>query len=549
MILKNIEIIAFKKVKNISLELNNVNILVGSNGSGKSSVLQAIHLACCLIRQADRIREETPSTVGIEELDYLPTNYYPSLGHNEEWGNKSGSPSSIIKLGFSKDDLAITAKCEMRSARNAGISVTGDIPSELTNLLRKKKIFYSAYIPGISGISNREEKKSEKVVLKTCSYGDSNIILRNALLLLQSKYPEAIGTLEHWMSEISGPTKIQVNHKEDQDLYISIIVTIGGVSRNIELIGSGHIQLLQIFTYLLLFKPGVLCIDEPDIHLHPSVQESLVKLLDKIASERNTKIIMTTHSPFILRGAPISAKIFWLSDGTLQTESRQTIELALGWGAFGKKIIIISEDSNVNYLKKLINQWPEISKFIAYYPGTGYKGLTSPKQAKQIQEALGNKFKILIHRDRDSLADDEVTTISGSYQSEGIEIWFTEQSDLEAYFCNSLFLSNLTGRTAEEIDLIINKILENEEEIKQMFAKQRKIHNEELHASGGSPTNEHVWASFQERPLRGAKGKWVFNQLKNKLTPKIFNEEIAQSSIFTIESAPSLKSILERILG
>ena len=64
--------------------------------------------------------------------------------------------------------------------------------------------FFSAYIPGISGIPNKEEKKSKKVILKACSYGDSNIILRNVLLLLKNANPDNITQIEDWISRNGG---------------------------------------------------------------------------------------------------------------------------------------------------------------------------------------------------------------------------------------------------------------------------------------------------------------------------------------------------------
>ena len=39
----------------------------------------------------------------------------------------------------------------------------------------------------------------------------------------------------------------------------------------------------------LLFKPKILLIDEPDIHLHPSVQEKLASSLLQIAREKGIK--------------------------------------------------------------------------------------------------------------------------------------------------------------------------------------------------------------------------------------------------------------------
>src|SRR5690606_26431685 len=122
--------------------------------------------------------------------------------------------------------------------------------------------------------------------------------------------------------------------------------------RPIELAGTGFLQLIQIFCYVLLFNPGILLIDEPDIHLHPNVQEKLAGVLAEIARERKMKVLMTTHSPFIVRGAPVDAKVYWLQEGAKKSEDRSAVELAIGWGAFGKRAILISEDADVSFLRK-----------------------------------------------------------------------------------------------------------------------------------------------------------------------------------------------------
>ncbi len=140
---------------------------------------------------------------------------------------------------------------------------------------------------------------------------------------------------------------------EATDFDIQAEVEINGMSIPLELIGTGYLQLIQIFCYILLFKPKILLIDEPDIHLHPSVQEKLAHSLLQIARAQGIKIIMSTHSPFIVRGAPADTNVGWLSDGQITADDRSVVELALGWGAFGKKVIVVSEDARNDLLKKL----------------------------------------------------------------------------------------------------------------------------------------------------------------------------------------------------
>ncbi len=546
--LESIKIEKFKRIDSIDLPLADLNILVGSNGSGKSSILQALHLASCLMRQADRIRAGSTAMVRVSDLDYLPSDEYWRLGHGAAWGNRSNSPSSKVAFRFRDNGGAeITAQLEMRSARNAGISVQGELPESVRPKFRGADTFFSGFIPGISGIPNVEQKNSKRVVLKACSFGDSNVYLRNALDLLS---PAELTQIEAWLEPLLGQIKLKVTFDESQDFDIQAEAEIGGLSMPLELLGTGYLQLIQIFCYILLFKPKMLLVDEPDIHLHPSVQEKLAASLLEIARAQEIKIIMTTHSPFIVRGAPADTNVVWLADGQKKTDDRSVVELALGWGAFGKKVIVVSEDATNDLLKKLIQQWPEIERAVTVLPGRGYKHLLTVSEAEELRASLGHKFKILVHRDRDSLTDDEVVNLKDSYNRDGIRLWLTDQSDIEAEFCDPGFLSSLTGQPINTCETWLSEIaVQNQVPIKEQFAKQRAAHNEELHRAGGSPANDAIWTDFQTRPLKGAKGKFIFNQLKNKVPERKFSEASVGSHMNYPERAGSLKANLEDLLA
>jgi ABC-type branched-subunit amino acid transport system ATPase component len=546
--LESIAIEKFKRIDTIDLPLADLNILVGSNGSGKSSVLQALHLASCLMRQAERIRGNGTVMVRVSDLDYLPSDEYWRLGHGADWGNKSTTPSSKVSFKFRDVDGAqITAKLEMRSARNAGISVGGELPESVRTQFRGGvDTYFSGFIPGISGIPNVEQKNSKRVVLKACSFGDSNVYLRNALNLLT---PEDLTQIESWLEPLLGQIKLKVKFDEAKDFQIVSEAEIDGKSTPLELLGTGYLQLIQIFCYILLFKPKMLLIDEPDIHLHPSVQEKLAASLLKIARAQGIKIIMTTHSPFIVRGAPADTNVVWLADGQKKTDNRSVVELALGWGAFGKKVIVVSEDATNVLLKKLIRQWPGIERAVTVLPGRGFKSLPSKDQAEELRASLGNTFKVLVHRDRDSLTDQEVLDLKAAYNSDGIRLWVTDQSDIEAEFCDPAFLSSLTGQPEHICQNWLSEIMaQNRVGITEQFASQRVAHNRELHGAGGGPTNDDIWASFQARSLKGAKGKFIFNQLKNKVPGAAFSEASVDSLTAYPERAASLKAHLDELL-
>lgn len=73
-----------------------------------------------------------------------------------------------------------------------------------------------------------------------------------------------------------------------------------GVERDVFEVGSGIGQVLPVVAICLLSKPGeVVCIEEPEAHLHPSAQAYLADFLLAMAAS-GRQIIVETHSPNII---------------------------------------------------------------------------------------------------------------------------------------------------------------------------------------------------------------------------------------------------------
>src|SRR3546814_19605474 len=82
--------------------------------------------------------------------------------------------------------------------------------------------------------------------------------------------------------------EVRFNDREDiniQALYDDAV--LAGVKRPLETAATGVLQVVQIFAYLILFRPKLLLIDEPDAHLHPDKQERIIEALKYAAGERS----------------------------------------------------------------------------------------------------------------------------------------------------------------------------------------------------------------------------------------------------------------------
>jgi len=84
--------------------------------------------------------------------------------------------------------------------------------------------------------------------------------------------------------------------------------------------GTGETTMIE-FLQTDINEYGLLIIDEIETSLHPRSQRRLIRALAEICRERQTQIILTTHSPYILDELPLEARMYILGRG----ENRQIV--------------------------------------------------------------------------------------------------------------------------------------------------------------------------------------------------------------------------------
>jgi len=446
--LRQVTIRNFKAIEETSLDLADFNVIVGANGSGKSSVLQALHwmLQSATHRQV-RPRKDGGETISERDALYMPTRQYRNAGHGQEYGNKVGWPQLDLEMAADcGGDEHLEAKTWLKSGRNEGIKVGLPAENELIQKIRAEKREISAYIPGLAGISLEEEKRAPVIVRRQAAAGDANTVLRNILHLMQQREGGEIDDLKRlqsFVSRVMGDLTLKVEFDENTHTHIVAEFQTAEMQqadpkrfKPLELAGIGFLQVIQIFAYLIYFRPVLLLVDEPDAHLHPSTQEKLINVLAEAAREFDTQVILTTHSPSVVRALPADARVIWMRDGKVDPKGDTTGRQMMGWGLLDKRILLLTEDSDPSYLRRLLSQWPDLERVVAIWPMNGSSKLLDPERSSSLQSLFGNSMKIVLHRDRDFMMPDEAKIFEEAYRNEDVDIWLTRLSDIESYWCD-----------------------------------------------------------------------------------------------------------------
>ena len=114
---------------------------------------------------------------------------------------------------------------------------------------------------------------------------------------------EAFSIVKEWICD-----KFHLAHqinviKDSGKLYRIVVTTDEGVKVDLMHMGFGLSQILPIITQGCISKPGALMIvEDPEVHMHPSIQASMADFFIFLCNERNINVLVETHSDhFITR--------------------------------------------------------------------------------------------------------------------------------------------------------------------------------------------------------------------------------------------------------
>ena len=529
--IENFEISNFKKIKNASIDMEHINILVGANNSGKTCILQGLHFGISILQTTSLIYNKQryyPKTLALNQMLYSPTDEFLKLQNNGKITERIG-PDFYYR---SVDDNE--CKLSIRRGKNANLSIAyhrNNFYRELSNPIQP----FSIYVPGLAGVPLREEYRSDGVIAHGIARGDANLFLRNILLRISNdieKHLEFNALLQNLFPHISIIAQFDENH----DIYIQCYARVQGVDYPIDMLGIGVLQATQLLAYVVNYQPSIILLDEPDSHLHPSNQRLLASVLYTISRDTNTKIMLATHSRHLLdafQNYP-DIQLLWLKDGELQEySSYDEIPMLLDIGALdygdrilhsNYKVLFLTEDENTSLLESII----EISGFSEdEYMTLSYQGLSRSDLAFSIAHFV-NKIKpgvyIVILRDSDMLQSTEIDKILEKYNRflpENSKVIFTRYTDVEHYYCQKdhlIYTLNISEHVAN--DIINEAIIENNSKFIMDFSAKRGEASREVKNADGRPCRKEQILNAQHISWDLCKGKTLFKKIKDKAQNK-----------------------------
>jgi len=262
-LIQSVVIRRFKRLESVSLQLEDVTLLVGANNSGKSSILQAIHFAVSIAQSAKLVGEGVAWARDSYELSFNPAQliYSPvaDVMSLASGGALQEARTSRIEIEFSAEtgNRCVVGLRRGRN-RNIAVQITGRALGEaLMDILHP----FTVYAPGLAGVSKEERYMSPGAVRRIVARGDANLVLRNVLRMLSrdtARWEEFIRD----MSTLFPGFTVRVDFEDETDENVQAFFRLGnGPELPVDAAGTSILQASQILAYIGLFQPRLLILD------------------------------------------------------------------------------------------------------------------------------------------------------------------------------------------------------------------------------------------------------------------------------------------------
>ena len=308
--IENVIIKNFKSIRDLELPLTNLNVLIGSNGVGKSNFISFFEMAKAIFEQ--RFGSYTLDKGGIDNLLYRGRKISKEMYGLMDFKNTNAFFFTLKPAQSNKGYIDNTGDFFNKRGESTKDYLGQwhrtfwDSAVEESNLMGKmygRAYYLNSYLRSFT-IYHFHDTSSSSPMRGQCEINDNSFLRDNGsnlaayLYMLKQTDEKAFRLIEGTIHSIAPyfkrfnlrpdpvtPSKISLEWEEvNSDMYLN------GYS-----FSDGTIRFIALATLLLQSKlPEVIIIDEPELGLHPGAISKLVALIKR--ASKSSQIILSTQS-------------------------------------------------------------------------------------------------------------------------------------------------------------------------------------------------------------------------------------------------------------
>ncbi len=308
--IENVIIKNFKSIRDLELPLTNLNVLIGSNGVGKSNFISFFEMAKAIFEQ--RFGSYTLDKGGIDNLLYRGRKISKEMYGLMDFKNTNAFFFTLKPAQSNKGYIDNTGDFFNKRGESTKDYLGQwhrtfwDSAVEESNLMGKmygRAYYLNSYLRSFT-VYHFHDTSSSSPMRGQCEINDNSFLRDNGsnlaayLYMLKQTDEKAFRLIEGTIHSIAPyfkrfnlrpdpvtPSKISLEWEEvNSDMYLN------GYS-----FSDGTIRFIALATLLLQSKlPEVIIIDEPELGLHPAAINKLAALIKR--ASKSSQIILSTQS-------------------------------------------------------------------------------------------------------------------------------------------------------------------------------------------------------------------------------------------------------------
>lgn len=306
----------FKSIASIEkLQIRPINILIGSNGAGKSNLIRTFKFLHSL--RLGRLRNYVVASGGADKLLHYGSRTTQKI--NLEVSFLGGAIEYSIELSPTGDDglypsnetiISHNRKTPLEMVNHSLSPAQGGREAGISEPSEGDAVHHVAAQMASWRLYHLRDTSSSSPMRKTASVADNRALdphgvnLPAFLYLLAQKYRSSFDLIEKTLRRVapyfdrfdlaplaqnSETIKLEWRHK-NSDMYFDAASLSGGTLR--------FIALATLFLQPVELRPSVILVDEPELGLHPYAIEILASLIKQAST--TSQVIVSTQSPLLI---------------------------------------------------------------------------------------------------------------------------------------------------------------------------------------------------------------------------------------------------------
>jgi AAA15 family ATPase/GTPase len=274
--ISNLEIQNFRGIKHLKLsQLNPINLIVGTNNAGKTSVLEAIYALC-------------GSGQDFHKLDVENSVF------------RGGGPSHLPLILTGSTGAIITAQLETLQVARSIDSNNGRTslrPSLLNSINSIPQHF--PHDNELAAFTQQVETSGIALAISTVIDSNQNLLTQYSALVKQDLEEQLFSILKTFDKRVQ-----RIDSVIETAGSLGLYVRMEGAGKiPIWLMGQGFIRLVSIYCQVIASKKKYILIDEIEQGMHYTNMQVLWKALAVLCKKLDLQIFATTHSTDAIQAA------------------------------------------------------------------------------------------------------------------------------------------------------------------------------------------------------------------------------------------------------